>query len=227
MRCGLYGKLPAKRDFIAVAAPRPFLAVWEPWLQGSISASRTVLGPAWQEAFLRAPIWRFWLGQEVAGAAMIGALMPSVDGIGRYFPLTIFAQAEPGEALPPPELDTHDAWFGAAENLLLSALAEGVVFDDLTGALARLPQAPEAGKVETVGMAARDGTLVLDMAPASLGAALAGLRVRDQARTYAGMSYWWTIGGEDFAPRLVSARLLPDPYLFAGMLTGAFDDRAA
>ena len=40
MRCGLFGKLIAKRDFIALFAPKTFLAVWEPWMQGSIAASR-------------------------------------------------------------------------------------------------------------------------------------------------------------------------------------------
>ena len=29
MRKGLYGKLPAKRDFIAISATREFLLVWE------------------------------------------------------------------------------------------------------------------------------------------------------------------------------------------------------
>ena len=94
MRCGLYGKLPAKRDFVAISAPREFLAVWEPWLQGSISASRLALGNSWQAVFLRAPIWRFWLGAGLSGNTIAGAFMPSVDGVGRYFPLTAFAYAE-------------------------------------------------------------------------------------------------------------------------------------
>ena len=56
MRCGLYGKLPAKRDFIAIGAPREFLRAWEPWIQGGISASRVSLGADWQTVFLTAPI---------------------------------------------------------------------------------------------------------------------------------------------------------------------------
>ena len=68
MQCGLFGKLPTKRDFIAHQAPREFLDVWEPWMQGGISASRHELGDDWQQAFLTAPIWRFWLGAELCGA---------------------------------------------------------------------------------------------------------------------------------------------------------------
>ncbi len=96
MPCGLFGKLPAKRDFIALNAPSDFLAVYEKWLQGGLTASRLELGNRWQEAYLNAPIWRFWLGGAHGGQTVAGAFMPSVDGVGRYFPLTVFAAASPG-----------------------------------------------------------------------------------------------------------------------------------
>ncbi|XUJ35146.1 type VI secretion system-associated protein TagF [Bradyrhizobium japonicum] len=51
MRCGLFGKIGAKRDFIAIATPRSFLEAWEPWVQAALSASRHQLGPGWQQAF--------------------------------------------------------------------------------------------------------------------------------------------------------------------------------
>ena len=73
MQCGLYGKLPTKRDFIAIKAPREFLEVWEPWMQGGLSASRHALGDNWQQTFLTAPIWRFWLGSELCGRTVLGA----------------------------------------------------------------------------------------------------------------------------------------------------------
>jgi type VI secretion system protein ImpM len=227
VRCGLYGKLPSKRDFIAIAAPREFLAVWEPWLQGGISASRMKLGPGWQEAFLRAPIWRFWLGAEICGGAVLGALMPSVDGVGRYFPLTIFARADPGDDLPPPEMELYDEWLGGAEDLLLSALTEGASFDTLNeafGALsgprpaAQSPQVPD-GLIRT-----RDGTVIASAPPAEFSTVLGDLRRLDHGRAYGTSAFWWTVGGEDFPPRLLACRRMPDPYLFTGMLTGRFDE---
>lgn len=135
MRLGVYGKLPAKRDFVSVETPLAFLHCFEPWLQSGIAASRKSLGPAWEPAFLSAPIWRFWLGPRLAGATVAGALMPSVDGVGRYFPLCLFAIAEAGEAIPHPDMDAQQCWFEAIETLLLSALSEeasfGVVLDGL------------------------------------------------------------------------------------------------
>src|SRR5271156_5322194 len=113
MSAGLFGKLPAKRDFIGANASRRFLDVWEPGLQAGVATSKQMLGPQWTEAYNRAPIWRFWLGVDFCGEATIGAFMPSVDGIGRSFPLAIFA-GEGEDSLAPPELDPNDAWCEAA-----------------------------------------------------------------------------------------------------------------
>ena len=52
MPCGLYGKLPVKRDFVAVNTPRDFLLLWEEWLQGGVSASKISLGHDWLRAYL-------------------------------------------------------------------------------------------------------------------------------------------------------------------------------
>src|SRR5262245_58691620 len=104
MRCGLFGKLPAKRDFIALFTPRGLLEKWEAWMQAAISASRQELNERWQDAFLTAPIWRFWLGSDICGSTVIGAIMPSLDGVGRYYPLTLFAVADAGAPIVPPDL---------------------------------------------------------------------------------------------------------------------------
>ena len=227
MRCGLYGKLPSKRDFIAITTPREFLAVWEPWLQGGISASRMKLGAGWQEAFLRAPIWRFWLGAELCGGPVLGAIMPSVDGVGRYFPLTIFARADHGDDLPPPEIETYDAWLASAEDLLLSALSEETRFEALTAALEAFagPSAPAAPPPSTEGLVRfRDGTVIGNVSSAQFGTVLADLRRLDHARLYGTATFWWTLGGEGFSPQVIVGRRMPDPYLYTGMLTGRFDE---
>ncbi|NNM74648.1 type VI secretion system-associated protein TagF [Enterovirga aerilata] len=227
MRCGLYGKLPSKRDFIAITTPKEFLSAWEPWLQGGISASRMKLGSAWQDAFLRAPIWRFWLGGEICGGAVLGAIMPSVDGVGRYFPLTIFARAEPGDELPPPEMEAYELWLEQAENLLLSALNEETSFEALSTAFERFaaPQPGPAPPLATEGLVrTRDGTVVANASSAQFGTILADLRRLDHARLYGSATFWWTLGGEGFAPQVIVGRRMPDPYLYTGMLTGRFDE---
>ncbi|GBU20100.1 MULTISPECIES: type VI secretion system-associated protein TagF [Methylobacterium] len=228
MPCGLYGKLPAKRDFIALSVPGAFLRVFEPWLQAGLAASRLALREAWQPAYLRAPIWRFWLGTEVAGAGSLGAIMPSVDGIGRYFPLTLVGQAGSGGVPRPPELDPCDGWFEGAESLLLSVLTDETGFEAVAAALAACPDPPAPPEPLSGGgvVRLRGGALVAPAA-AGLGEALGALRTPGAARLHAGMTYWWTPGGEGFAPRVASCRGMPDPAFVTGMLTGDFDDLAA
>jgi type VI secretion system protein ImpM len=229
MRCGLYGKLPAKRDFVAISAPREFLDVWEPWLQGSISASRLALGNSWQSVFLRAPIWRFWLGAGLSGVTTAGAFMPSVDGVGRYFPLTAFAYAEGGAAIPPPEFDTQDGWFETVERLLLSALDEAADFEAFAAEIERIdPPSVAIPRANVEGLIhAADGTLVAPVAAGKLPAVLAAARMEDHAQIYGSKTFWWTAGGDGFPPRVVIGTRMPPPHLFTGMLTGSFERLAA
>jgi type VI secretion system protein ImpM len=233
MQCSLYGKVPAKRDFIAVAAPRQFLNTWEPWLQGAISASRAALGDKWQPAFLTAPIWRFWLGEDICGRSVIGALMSSLDGVGRYFPLTLFACADDNAAIPPPEFASQDDWFEATETFLMSTLDHDANFEVMTGALAALPppfQELQGGPAAGSGADGSGAQAPSHKGPQALHPAcgqtfsevFGSIRMRDYARIYAGSTFWWTIGGEGIASVALSGKGMPDPFLFAAMLTGQF-----
>jgi len=223
MRCGVFGKLPAKRDFIAMGAPRGFLDVWEPWLQGGLTDSRMRLGAGWRDAFLTAPIWRFWLGAELCGSTVAGAFMPSVDGVGRYFPLAVFAAAEGWDAIPPPELNPQEPWFERIEDLLLSSLEAGAEFGAFTTRLTELD-----GPATGIPQSAFEGltqlsptTFLVPAAPDILRGALT--REAMHVHAYALQSVWWTHGGVDFAPAALVAKRMPDPFLFSGLLTGRFE----
>jgi type VI secretion system protein ImpM len=233
MQCCLYGKVAAKRDFIAISAPREFLNAWEPWLQGAISASRTTLGDKWQPAFLTAPIWRFWLGADICGTSVVGAFMSSLDGVGRYFPLTLFACADDDAAIPPPEFTSQDDWFEAAEAFLMSTLNHDANFEAMAAALAALP--PPFQELQKVLAQASGGEpngqqVLFQAVPQALLAArgqsfsevFGSIRRRDYARIYAGSTFWWTVGGEGVASVALSGKGMPDPFLFAAMLTGQF-----
>ncbi len=226
MPCGLFGKIASKPDYIAMEAPRGFLSVFEPWLHGAVASSRQDLGEAWRAAFLAAPIWRFWLGSEICGATLLGALAPSIDSGGRYFPLAVFAAPDPGMAIPPPEFDDHESWFKSAEALLISTLAPGAPFDEAAIALGRLP-APAAYPLDGVpapAVALAGGVLApLDDKPAQQ--LFAWLRRADWARAYGGRSFWWTAGGAGFRPRALAFRSMPEVALFSGLLTGEFSAR--
>jgi len=228
MQCSLYGKVPAKRDFIAIGAPREFLNAWEPWLQGAISASRNELGDKWQSAFLTAPIWRFWLGGDICGRTVIGAFMSSLDGVGRYFPLTLFACADDNAAIPPPEFGSQDGWFDTVETFLMSTLDHGAKFEAMTAELSALPPPfqelpktpPDTGSVD-------NGPHAMPIRGQNFSELFNSVRLRDHAKIYAGSTFWWTIGGEGIAPVALSGKGMPDPFLFSAMLTGEFANAPA
>jgi type VI secretion system protein ImpM len=225
---GLFGKLPAKRDFIGMNASRRFLDVWEPWLQAGVATSKQMLGDAWIETYNRAPIWRYWLGADFCGEAMIGALMPSVDGVGRAFPLSIFVSEGDG-SLAPPELEPNDAWFEATEAILLDALEPGATLERIAEKVGALPAPvlePRVTKDGGYEQLAEGAVLVRDTAE-GVSAAFLGARHFGRKRAFASQSFWWTIGGEGFLPLALLEVGLPPATRFADMLNGSFSDKAA
>lgn len=227
MPCGLYGKLPAKRDFIALATPRPFLQAWEPWIQRGLAASRLALGEGWTVAYLRAPIWRFWLGADIAGAGVLGAVMPSADGVGRYFPLTLTGHPATGAAVPP-EHEPFDGWFEITETFLLSTLQEDS-YETVTTGLAALPDpVPSSLPCGTAGVRhLRGGVCLARINAQGVAASLQRLRPHVAVKLHAGMSYWWTAGGEGFPALAAACRGLPEAAFYTGLLTGRFDEHHA
>jgi type VI secretion system protein ImpM len=228
MPAGLFGKLPAKRDFIGANASRRFLEVWEPWLQSGVAMSKQMLNAAWIETYNRAPIWRYWLGADLCGEAMIGAFMPSVDGVGRSFPLAIFV-GEGDASLPPPELEQNDAWFEAAEAVLLDALEPGTTLEVIAEKVMGLPSpALESRTTKDHGLEElADGAVLARDIGGEISAAFLAARGFGRRRAFASQSFWWTIGGEGFPSLALSEVGLPPATRFADMLTGAFSDGAA
>jgi len=129
---------PALGDFASRRLPNGFISQWDTWLQHSIATSRAQLAERWLDLYLTSPIWRFALLPGVCGEhAWAGVLMPSVDKVGRHFPLTLAV------ALAPPLsiasiLAAHD-WYAAIEGVALSALRLDGSLDDLEQDLAQHP----------------------------------------------------------------------------------------
>lgn len=227
MSAGLFGKLPAKRDFIAANAPRRFLELWEPWIQAGVATSKQILGAKWADAYNRAPIWRFWLGAGFCGEAVIGLFMPSVDGVGRSFPLSLFT-GEGERSLLPPELESNDAWFEAAEAILLDALDPAVMLETIADRAASMPppalqeRAAEVGALRELS----DGGIVIRDVERQFSLAFLAARRFGHRRAFASQSFWWTIGGEDFPAVALSYVGLPPAGRFVDMLTGDFGEAA-
>ncbi len=115
---GWYGKLPALGDFASRRLPALFIEPWDRWLAAGLVHWRET-DEEWLEAFLAAPTWRFALGAGVPFAespGYAGVLMPSVDRVGRYFPLTVVRVRGPQESAAPLP------WLQALESCTFQAL---------------------------------------------------------------------------------------------------------
>jgi type VI secretion system protein ImpM len=222
----LFGKVRTRRDFIAVATPRPFLTVWEQWLQTGMAASREALRGGWNDAFLTAPIWRFWLGADICGASTLGAFMPSMDGVGRYFPLTYAAVAGAEATLAPPEEDAQSPWFEQVEDFLLSTL-ETLDHDALLQAFENVAAPVASGRAKNERVTRLDdGADQTFVEALAFEPSFAVARAADAARAASSSTFWWTAGGEGYAPCAISCLRMPSSPVFTAMLTGRFEPGA-
>ncbi len=155
--------------------------------------------------------------------------MSSLDGVGRYYPLTLFAYADPGSAIAPPDIDAQDAWLEAAEDLLLSTLDKDVTFETITGALDQLaPPTQQPTDSPPAGISSlREGAMSRPLGEGSFADLFASLRTANHSSVYAAASFWWTVGGGEYQPLALCCRRMPDPFLFAGMLTGQINSATA
>jgi type VI secretion system protein ImpM len=137
---GWYGKIPSLGDFISRRLPASFIDTWDAWLQKAMATSREQLGEHWLDLYLTSPMWRFILMPDTCSNTKIwtGILMPSIDKVGRHFPLTIAAEIEPyPQALL--SLISAQHWYTALEQVALASLDLNISPDDLDQSLACHP----------------------------------------------------------------------------------------
>jgi len=218
MSYGLFGKLPQKRDFVSYGIRNDILNPLETWLQSAVAASRSELGRGWEEAYLVAPIWRFWIGADIFGQNCAGAIMPSVDGVGRFFPLMAIYQCAEGTTLPPPSYAPQEKWYVAMEQRLLGVLDEGAT-PTVDTLLAGLSEPALDNGARKPGLASFKGGPVWQGEPdGDTPSFLATVFEDDYRAVTRGRSYWWTPGDGSRGPFLHARNGLPDPYFHSRML---------
>ncbi len=223
---GFFGKLPSHGDFISRHLPPGFLQYWDEWLQNVITCSREQLGDGWLDAYLTSPIWRFVLSPNIVGdQAWAGILMPSVDRVGRYFPLTIAAPLGADLALLQ-VAEMAESWFEQVDEIALSALEddsdlnsleqrlmalESPVSDGLMSSTKRIAGRPRQSK-----LAMRSSIVSVD----SMTTVFPVLTSRVLRATLTTYGLWWTRGSDRVAPSVLVTEGLPPVQGFAAFLDG-------
>jgi type VI secretion system protein ImpM len=208
---GFYGKLASRGDFVSRALPQSFIRPWDSWLASGLLASQNHLGAGWLNAYLVSPLWRFVLAPGVCGPdAAVGVVMPSIDRVGRYFPLTVAAlldhDTDPASLVAGP-----DAWFEQVEELLLSTLDAGATFEGFSEGIDSLGAPACQPRLSGRRFASLQRVDATD--PQARMAALAELACE-------GASLWWGRGSQQISPGLLRCQGLPAAGDFAQFLLG-------
>lgn len=86
---GLFGKLPALGDFVSRGLAGDDLRRIDDWLARGMLALQGS-SEQWLDSYLVSPVWQCLIpAGRLCGGASAVALMPSVDRVGRYFPLLV------------------------------------------------------------------------------------------------------------------------------------------
>jgi type VI secretion system protein ImpM len=230
---GFYGKLPCKGDFLQRRLAQEFVDAWDSWLQHCLSSSREQLQERWLDFYLTSPVWRFAVAEGVCGSgAYAGVMVPSVDRVGRYFPLTVAVQLNTEDCLLDLVSEAARKWFDSAESLLLGALEAHDLdlswFDDQVLALGSPLGEADTAELSALRAAMQQTPLVGQ--PVAWQVPLQGVHSLQRAvnvfagleleRTLRPLTIWWTDGSDAVGPRWLCDRGLPAPHGFAAMMAG-------
>lgn len=220
---GFYGKVPYLGDFVSRRLPAELVEPWDQWLQESLVATRGQLGAQWLDVYLTSPLWRFVLSPGVAGqGAWAGVLMPSVDRVGRYFPLTL-ACPLPAGSNPCAVIQTS-AWFEQAEALALSTLQDPFSLEAFDAEVLALAP-PTSGGVAH-GQGGRCDAWYLGLPDEGLGPSVCTRLLAEALdQVFLAYSLWSTLGSEQVGPSLLACQGLPPVDGFTALLDGDWAGR--
>ena len=237
LEVGFYGKLPSHGDFLRRRVSDAFVGVWDAWLQECVAASRAALGERWLDIYLTSPAWRFVCAPGTCGpAAVIGLMVPSVDRVGRYFPLTLVAELPRGADLLTAAAESSQ-FFQSAERLVLETLeAEQIDFESFDQHLLKLGfQLGAAGVPPEVVLDPVASAVLGDASPAcwqvpigsssQVADTLTQLMSLRLSAVYDPLVLWWTEGSASVVPSCLIAKGLPHPEMFAALMDGSWAQR--
>lgn len=229
---GVFGKIPARADFVHRRLPATFLEPWDIWLGQALARSRADLGPAWLDAYMTSPIWCLALAAGVCGPLPVaGVLAPSVDAVNRHFPLTLASVLV--HDCRPFAIAVAATWFSAIEDVALAVLAERLEPDRIADRLEAIgppavptlsrgippPAVGESALVRSWPFAAE----TTDCRPEQIYPhALDDLA----ASGTSAFSLWWTQGSDAIDPVVRLYRGLPRVGEFVAFLTNRFPEPA-
>lgn len=223
---GVYGKLPYHGDFIHRHLPIKTIEIWDKWLQHFMSTTKKELHERWLEMYLNGPIWRFAFSEGVIDEhAWLGVLLPSVDKVGRYFPMTVLTQI-PNTVNVFEFFFLQSKWYESVEMYLLDALENEQDVDFVFKDIKQYPINYETTYQKNT-PAIRQANMVLELEsehqePTTI---LPYLLSSFLAYSNASYSIWTTAGSEYVKPCALIEQGLPKISGMTAMLDGQWSER--
>jgi type VI secretion system protein ImpM len=218
LAAGWYGKIPATGDFVSRRLPEAFREAWDKWLQQGMAGSRERLGAGWDECYLSMPAWRFLLSAGlVTPQAWAGLLVPSVDAVGRRFPLTIACAIGADSLDLPTTAQAAGPWFDAIEDVALEALEGRQSAAKVDEALSARPFSAAWAQKRDV---PADATVPFRIAAVRMLAAPAAEVARHAVQLAEPCAIWIAGDTELFPATALLCESLPSPAQFCGMMDG-------
>lgn len=210
MSAVIYGKHPAFGDFLAHGLPHKHLHVLDEWLETVLPDVRKGLGDNWEAAWEAAPPLRFWIGPMLLGVPLIGIFLPSMDKVGRRFPL-FFALSD--VVTPPP---VHAAFDPAPYDALWNHVSQFEMPQSGPQGAERLLAGFEMPDLQGAPWdEGQDGTIWGQRADGDLDRLFRDARPSDNEQAQLMRSHWWQTGRKDREAGWLGCNGLPD----AGSLT--------
>jgi len=232
---GLFGKLPSHGDFLRRRTSDKFVDAWDAWLRECLAESRTALGDRWVDIYLTSPAWRFVCAAGACGPVpVIGLMVPSVDRVGRFFPLTLVAEL-PDDVSVVAAANGATGFFDSAEQLLIETLASEEIdfpqFDEevlhLVDALELLTVPPPVLLDPAAVAVVADGGQAWQIpigTSAEIAPVFEQLLAQRLSSLYQPLVIWWTEGSSIVEPSCLIGKGLPAPATFGAMLDGSWGD---
>lgn len=229
---GFFGKIPMTGDFIHRRINPVFLNRWDEWLKRNIAQSQYTLGDNWLDNYLTSPMWRFMLAPGIIDKnSYAGVMIPSVDSVGRYFPLTLVQQLPNTNAAAFIFSEAAGQWFHQMEDCLLDMLegyhTDANSFDEaLKQCQASWTQAiADTRQFNLQSLIENGGHFKLDVQGSnSFNQSLNGLMLASLMNEQGSFSIYWQQSANDANSSCLISNSLPSAQQYTAFLDGSWQE---
>jgi len=189
-----FGKLPSIGDFVGRRMPHALATDWDYWLRSGLDQLRSEAPDTWTQRFIHSPIWFFLTPARVTGVPACGVIAPSVDRVGRFYPLTVMSLAgAQQQAMADPA--TLARFLAGVHAAVVDARRLPLSPDELDARLAALPspfeERPAAPMPPLIADILADLEAASDAAGAAPQVAMPSTELRSVLAKGAERSVWW------------------------------------